>query len=173
MAQYFEQILQSINNSEIRIALEKLFAIMGVGTGAQVGDPGFVGNITGNVTGDQLGNQVGDSTGKLLLAETVSLAPTTHVADGTLDGTEAWVRMDASSATVDLTLAAPNPGHYQIFDCVDASNSCTVTLTVGDFDGTNFIATLDAAEECLVVFAISATRFIIIENIGAVALSGP
>jgi hypothetical protein len=58
----FEQILCSINNSEIRIALERLFAMAGIGTGSDgssisqdvVGD--VEGNLTGNVTGDLTGD---------------------------------------------------------------------------------------------------------------------
>jgi hypothetical protein len=65
----FEQILCSINNSEIRIALERLFALCGVGTGSDgtdiekdvVGD--VTGNLTGNVAGDVTGNLTGDVTG--------------------------------------------------------------------------------------------------------------
>ena len=57
----FEQILSSINNSEIRQALEKLFALAGIGTGSDgtslsqdvIGD--VTGNVTGNVTGDVTG----------------------------------------------------------------------------------------------------------------------
>jgi hypothetical protein len=39
------------------------------------------------------------------------------------------------------------------------------------YDGTNDIATFDAIGESLILFAISATRLLIIENIGSVALS--
>jgi len=64
MAQTFEQILQSINNSEIRIALENLFAIVGVGTGDSV--EGGSGPITADVTGDLTGNVTGNVTGTLV-----------------------------------------------------------------------------------------------------------
>lgn len=67
----FEQILQSINNSEIRQALEKLFALCGVSTGSDgtniakdvVGD--VTGDLTGDVTGDLTGDVTGDVTGSV------------------------------------------------------------------------------------------------------------
>jgi len=85
----FEQILCSINNSEIRIALERLFALCGVGTGSDgtdiekdvVGD--VTGNLTGNVTGDVTGNVTGDVDGALVDADTLitkTLTPVNAVA---------------------------------------------------------------------------------------------
>ena len=59
----FEQILQSINNSEIRIALEKLFALVNIGTGSDGSNLELVGNLTGDVTGDLTGDVTGDVTG--------------------------------------------------------------------------------------------------------------
>lgn len=47
----------------------------------------------------------------------------------------------------------------------------TLTLTSGTFDGTNDIATLNAPNECLVVWFDSAGNGTIVENVGAVALS--
>ena len=47
----------------------------------------------------------------------------------------------------------------------------TLTLTAGTFDGTNNVATLNAPGEALVVYFDSAGDGVIVENIGAVALS--
>ena len=47
----------------------------------------------------------------------------------------------------------------------------TLTLTVGTFDGSNNIATLNALNECLVVWIDSAGNGTIVENVGTVALS--
>jgi hypothetical protein len=47
----------------------------------------------------------------------------------------------------------------------------TLTLTVGTFDGTNDVATLNAPNECLAVWFDSAGNGTIIENVGSVALS--
>lgn len=96
---------------------------------------------------------------------------TSYVADGAIDADDGFVLLDASSASTDMTIAAPAAGRLLVISCVSAANSCTVTLTAGTFDGTNDTATFDAAAETLVLFGISATRFVIVENIGAVALS--
>lgn len=47
----------------------------------------------------------------------------------------------------------------------------TLTLTSGTFDGTNDIATLDALNECLIVYIDSAGNGTIVENVGTVGLS--
>jgi hypothetical protein len=46
----FEQILSSINNSEIRIALERLFALVSIGTGSDGSNLELVGNLVGYPT---------------------------------------------------------------------------------------------------------------------------
>ena len=47
----------------------------------------------------------------------------------------------------------------------------TLTLTIGTFDGTNNVATLNALNDALVVYFDSAGNGTIIENVGSVALS--
>ena len=64
MAQKFEHILQSINNSEIRIALEALFAIAGIGPGQSTGSP-IEQDIIGNTAGVHTGAVTGDVTGSI------------------------------------------------------------------------------------------------------------
>ena len=59
----FENILQSINNSEIRIALEKLFALAGIGTGSD--GSSLSQDVIGNLTGDVVGAVTGDVTGDI------------------------------------------------------------------------------------------------------------
>ena len=51
------------------------------------------------------------------------------------------------------------------------AGTITVTQTGGTFDGTNNTATFNAANETLVLLAISSKRWLILDNIGAVALS--
>lgn len=46
----FEQILSSINNTELKINLENLFNILGVGRGDSAGDVTLVGNVSGDVS---------------------------------------------------------------------------------------------------------------------------
>jgi len=88
-----------------------------------------------------------------------------------INANASFVELDGSSNAVAATLAAPTKGQWLVITCTDATNDCTVTLTAGDFDGTNNIATFNAAEETLVLFGLSATRFVVVENIGSVALS--
>ena len=92
-------------------------------------------------------------------------------ADGDIPADVSYVEMDGSVAQLDLDLAAPAQGRLLVLHCVEASNDCVVTLGAGTWDGTNSIATFDAASETLVLLGISATRFVILENIGAVVFS--
>ena len=46
-----------------------------------------------------------------------------------------------------------------------------MTLSSGTWDGSNTIATLNAQDEALVLMGISASRFVIVENVGSIALS--
>ena len=69
-----------------------------------------------------------------------------------------------------LTLAQPEPGRLLIITQEDA-NTSTVVCTVGTFDGTNDTATFDAANETLILLGIDANRWLILRNIGSVALS--
>ena len=86
MSQTFSQILQSINNSEIRIALEMIMALVGLQPGDSTGPSTLVasgtftgnvigdvtGNVAGNVTGDVSGNVTGDLTGTATVAERIT-----------------------------------------------------------------------------------------------------
>jgi hypothetical protein len=47
----------------------------------------------------------------------------------------------------------------------------TLTLTAGTFNGTNNVATLNAPNECLIVYFDSAGNGTIVENVGSVGLS--
>ena len=70
---------------------------------------------------------------------------------------------------------ADSKAHQGLFVVKDTSASGTaahtLTLTVGTFDGTNSVATLNASNEALVVWFDSAGNGTIVENVGAVALS--
>jgi hypothetical protein len=90
------------------------------------------------------------------------------------------IRVDAelvilNHATVGIaaTIAAPRAGRFLVITQTDAGTAGhTVTLAAGTWNGSNTIATLNAAGECLIVYGVSATRFMIMENLGAVAFSG-
>lgn len=84
------------------------------------------------------------------------------------------VELNHATAAIAATIA-DSLNHKGIFLVKDTSASGTaahtLTLTVGTFDGTNDIATLNAPGECLIVYFDSAGNGVIVENVGAVALS--
>jgi hypothetical protein len=176
----FEQILQSINNSEIRIALEKLFALCGVSTGSDgsainqnvIGS--LTGNVTGNVTGDLLGLTVGNHIGGV--DGDVIKQLTTYSADTDLDDTDlptTMIDLNGSTASTDVIKFTPEPGKIYVISCSDVGTADpSITASSGiTLDGTNDKATFDAADECLIIFCINATTCLIVENIGGVVLS--
>lgn len=84
------------------------------------------------------------------------------------------IALNHASNVIAATLAAPVPGdEYFIID-TSATGTAAHTVTLAGttkWDGTNNTATLNALGEALHVVAISPTRFLILENIGSVALS--
>lgn len=84
------------------------------------------------------------------------------------------VELNHATVVVAATIAdaANHPGLFVVKDTsATGTVSHTLTLTSGTFDGTNEIATLNALNECLVVYFDSAGNGSIVENIGEVALS--
>ena len=86
------------------------------------------------------------------------------------------VELNHATVVVAATIAdAAN--HQGLFVVKDTSASGTaahtLTLTSGTFNGTNTIATLNAPNECLIVYFDSAGNGTIVENVGTVGLSGP
>lgn len=96
-----------------------------------------------------------------------------YTADGAITP-KGFATMSANAAALAMTLAAPTPGALLVIcDLANSgANNHVVTCGAGiTFDGTNNTATFNANYETLVLFAASATRWIIVENIGSVALS--
>jgi len=79
----------------------------------------------------------------------------------------------SSTGGLAYTMDAPAAGVRAVLACTDGSsiNTHTVTLAAGTFDGTNHIATFDAAAETLVLDGLSTSLFTISSNVGSVALS--
>jgi len=84
------------------------------------------------------------------------------------------VELNHATVVVAATIA-DSTNHQGLFVVKDTSASGTaahtLTLTSGTFDGTNDIATLNAANECLIVYFDSSGNGTIVENVGSVALS--
>lgn len=91
-----------------------------------------------------------------------------YTAAGAIDVTKGFAYINGTGGLA-MTIAAPVAGQWLVITSNAQTN--TVTLTAGTYDGTNEIATFNAAGETLVLFGISATRWVIVENIGSVGLS--
>jgi hypothetical protein len=98
----------------------------------------------------------------------------TLTASGAITINNGTVLLNHASTIIAATLDAPTAGDRLTIVDSSASGTAahTVTLPAGvTFDGTNNTATLNAPGESLEILALSATRWFILENIGAVALS--
>lgn len=82
------------------------------------------------------------------------------------------VELNHATVVVAATLAAPSAGLLVVKNTSASGTAAhTLTLTAGTFNGTNNVATLDAPDECLIVYIDSAGNGTIVENVGTVALS--
>lgn len=102
----------------------------------------------------------------------VKLTPQELTASGAI--TSSFCGLNHATVAIAATLAAPTAGQLAYIVDTSASGTAahTVTLPGGvTFDGTNNTATFDAPNEALYMIARSATRWQIILNVGAVALS--
>lgn len=91
---------------------------------------------------------------------------------GALAATDTVVLLNTADGAMAVTLAAPTVNQLLIITQIDGgTDGHTVTLDAGTFDGTNEIATFNAAGETLILFGVSATRFAILANTGSVVLS--
>lgn len=94
------------------------------------------------------------------------------LASGAISDYVELVRLNHASVAIAATIAKPAPGRFLVITQVDAGTAGhTVTLTAGTFDGTNDVATFDAAGETLVLYGVSESRFVVVENLGTVAFS--
>lgn len=84
------------------------------------------------------------------------------------------VTLAHATVIIEATLAAPVAGDelFIVNNSASGTTAHTVTVEAGvTLDGTNNTATLDAPGEALHILALSATRWLILENIGSVGLS--
>ena len=127
-----------------------------------------VGNVTGNVTGNLTGNVTGNVSGE------VKNAVQTLAASGAITLNSGLVMLAHNSTVIAATLDAPAAGDelFIVNNSASGTAAHTVTLPAGvTWDGTNDVATFNAPGEALHVIALSATRWLILENIGTVAFS--
>ena len=83
------------------------------------------------------------------------------------------VELNHASTLVAATIAdaSNHEGIFVVKDTGTGTEAHTLTLTAGTFNGTNNVATLNAHDECLVVYFDSAGNGTILVNVGTVALS--
>ena len=96
---------------------------------------------------------------------------TAYTASGAISGVSCVALNNVTKLV--MTVAAPEPGWLLVIYQKDAGTAAhTVTLTAGTFNGTNKIATFNAQNKGLVLLGVSATRFLIVANVGTVTFSG-
>lgn len=101
-----------------------------------------------------------------------NFTPTTLIISGAIPSDVSYVQLNDDTPLIAATIAVPEAGRLLVITQIDTGTAGhTVTLTAGTYDGSATIATFNAQYETLVLFGVSATRFVIIQNIGAVALS--
>lgn len=84
--------------------------------------------------------------------------------------TAMFVQLNSVDTIIEASMT-PTVGQLLIVSQKDAGTVGHTLTTAGTFDGTNNTATFDAANETLVLFGVSSTRWIVIQNVGSVALS--
>lgn len=91
---------------------------------------------------------------------------------GAIPTNASYVELNCNGTAIAATIAAPAAGRLLVVTQTDGgTDGHSVTLTAGTLDGTNTIGTFNAQNETLALYGVSATRFVILENIGSVALS--
>lgn len=140
--------------------------------------------VTSPTTSDLIETIRGDATKKAITIANLLATPpaltkltfseTAYTATGAISASVSFVALNHSTVACAMTIAAPAAGRFLVIYQKDTGTAGhTVTLTAGTYDGTTTIATFNAANECLVLFGVSATRFIVVSNVGSVGLSGP
>lgn len=127
-----------------------------------------VGNVTGNITGDVTGNVTGN------LAGQHKHSTQTLAASGAITINSGLAMLAHATIVIEATLDAPAAGDelYIVDTSATGTAAHTVTVPAGvTWDGSHTIATFNAPGEALHVIALSATRWLILENIGEVVLS--
>jgi hypothetical protein len=83
-----------------------------------------------------------------------------------------YVELDGSTVAAGLINWTPTVGKQYVIWCSDSTNDCGIVLSSGiTYDGTNDTATFADADDTLIVYCVSATRLVIVENIGGVTFS--
>ena len=117
---------------------------------------------------------VGATASEINNAADVSARVQELTATGAVTAGKQSIELNHTGTIVAATIADAST-HQGLFIVKNTSASGTaahtLTLTAGTFDGTNNVATLDAPNECLIVYFDSAGNGTIVENVGTVGLA--
>jgi len=96
-----------------------------------------------------------------------------HIASGAVTPGVNSIELNHASVAIEVTIATlvAHEGILHIKNTGTGTESHTVTATVGTFDGSNNVVTLNAHDECIVLWIDSAGNGTILENVGTVGLS--
>lgn len=96
----------------------------------------------------------------------------TATANGAIRDDADLVELTHASVIIAATIAAPRAGRFLVIRHAGGGTTAhKVTLTAGTWDGSATIVTFNALDEALVLYGVSATRFLIVENLGGAVLS--
>lgn len=151
------------------VQLDDLTAL--TGSNVASGDLFHIGDVDANtskkITAAELLNYIADN-----MVGNVTTVTATDAAFSTENNS--LVVLNHASTDIDLTFASVVPTGAKIsFLALDnGATSHTVTLAGSQtFDGTNNIASFDAANESITIQGISSTRVAVLSNVGSVAFS--
>lgn len=143
-------------------------------SGFAIGATGSEVDITSSAVELNILDGVTSTTAEINNACDVSARVQELTATGAVTAGVQSVELNHATVVVAATIADAS-AHQGLFIVKDTSASGTaahtLTLTAGTFNGTNNVATLNAANECLIVYFDSAGNGTIVENIGSVGLS--
>ena len=96
-----------------------------------------------------------------------------HIVDGAVSPGTEMALMTLAAGGIDITIADAklHSGFFILKDTASTSGACTCTITTGSWDGTNTVATTNAANDLLMVWFDEDGAGTIILNTGSVALS--
>lgn len=120
------------------------------------------------------GTQVNATAAEINNVADVSARVQELTASGAVTAGIQCVELNHVSGAIAATIAnsANHPGLFVVKDTSASGTAAhTLTLTAGTFNGTNNVATLNARDECLVVYFDSTGRGTVVVNVGSVALS--
>ena len=153
--QNFEQILQSINNTEIRYALELLFGFAGVakGNSGSAVVKNVVGDLTGDVTGNSAGVHTGAVTGNVTGSATKLLAGSAPV-----NAVQASGILTFTGVSVDEDIVTIGTDVYEINDVEGEITAGRIWVDLGDASAAVVVAALVAAVNASATEAVTAVN---------------